>query len=157
MLNNLQLLEGLGKLLDKQYKWYGEKKCWKHVAEYFGIEAEIYEDFTRYQERSPTEDLFEFLKTDKPKDFTIGKLTDNLRSIDRQDVQEVLLTHQDSSKYSSHSIAKLKMHHLYSFVIKMLFTLFKNSMLFEDVIRKSNKFWFVGFFNTEDDLRTSVL
>lgn len=100
MLNNLELLEGLGKSLDKEYKLGGEIKCWKHLAEYFEIEAKIYEDFTCCHERSPTEDLFEFLETEKPEEFTIGKLKDKLQSINRPDVQDVLLTHQDLSKYS---------------------------------------------------------
>ena len=100
MLNNLELLEGLGKSLDKEYKCGGEIKCWKHLAEYFTIEENTYENFTHYQERSPTEDLFQFLTSNKPKEFTIGTLKENLQSIVRQDVQEVLLTHQDLSKYS---------------------------------------------------------
>lgn len=91
VLNNLELLEGLGKCLDKEYKYRGGKKCWKHLAQHFEVEAKIYEDFTRSQERSPTEDLFEFLKTRKPKEFTIGKLKNKLSSINRQDVQDVIL------------------------------------------------------------------
>ena len=55
------------------------------------MEAKTYEDFTRSQERSPTEDLFDFLKTQKPKEFTIGKLKDKLSSIERPDVQGILL------------------------------------------------------------------
>ncbi|KAL9989497.1 hypothetical protein ACROYT_G004056 [Oculina patagonica] len=98
VLNNLELLEGLGKCLDKEYKCGGEIKCWKHLAEYFGVEAKIYEDFTCSQESSPTEDLFELLKTQKPEEFTIGKLKDELSFIDRQDVQDVLSTHQDLDK-----------------------------------------------------------
>jgi len=90
VLNNLELLEGLGKYLDKQYK-YGELKCWKHLSEHFGVEAETYEDFTRNQERSPTEDLFEFQKTRKPKEFTVGWLKDKLSSIERPDVGRILL------------------------------------------------------------------
>lgn len=90
VLNNRELLEGLGNCLDKQYKC-GEIKCWKHLSEYFGVEAKTYEDFTRSQEHSPTEDLFEYQKTQKPKEFTVGKLKDKLKSIERPDVQGVLL------------------------------------------------------------------
>lgn len=100
MLNNLDLLEGLGKFLDREYKWGGEGKCWKHLAQYFRVEEKIYEDFTCWQERSPTEDLFEHLKTRKPEEFTIRKLKDNLSSIDRQDVQDVLFKHQDLGEFS---------------------------------------------------------
>ena len=90
VLNNLELLEGLGKCLDKQYR-YGETKCWKHLSEHFGVEAKTYEDFIRNQERSPTEDLFEFQKTRKPKEFTVGWLKAKLSSIERSEVQSILL------------------------------------------------------------------
>ncbi|XP_020610251.1 uncharacterized protein LOC110048813 isoform X2 [Orbicella faveolata] len=100
VLNNLELLEGLGNCLDKQYKC-GEIKCWKHLCEHFGVEAKTYEDFTRSQERSPTEDLFDFLKTQEPKEFTIGKLKDKLSSIERQDVQGILLEFDDETQVGS--------------------------------------------------------
>ena len=90
VLNNLELLEGLGKSLDGEYK-YGEIKCWKHLSQYFGVEAETYEDFTRSQKHSPTEDLFEFLRTRQPEEFTVGKLKDKLSSIERSDIHPVLL------------------------------------------------------------------
>lgn len=105
MLNNLELLEGLGKGLDKEYKCGGEIKCWKHLAGYFGVKAEIYETFTYSQERSPTEDLFELLKTKKPNEFTIGKLKDRLSDIHRQDVQDVLLTHQLSGEFTVSTVS----------------------------------------------------
>lgn len=90
VLNNLELLEGLGKILDKEYEC-ADIKCWKHLSEHFGVEAKTYEDFTRSQEHSPTEDLFEYIKTRKPEEFTVGKLEDKLSSIERPDVQDVLL------------------------------------------------------------------
>ena len=90
MLNNLELLEGLGSSLDKQYKFGKNLKCWKHLCEDFGVEAETYEDFTRSQDHSPTEDLFELLKARKPQEFTVSKLKDKLHLIGRPDVQDVL-------------------------------------------------------------------
>ena len=97
VLNNLELLEGLVNCFDKEYKC-GEIKCWKHLSEYFGVEAKTYEDFTRSQEHSPTEDLFEFLKTRGPKEFTVGKLKDKLSSIERPDVQDFLLEFGEYTK-----------------------------------------------------------
>lgn len=86
--NNLELLEGLGKYLDKESKCK-EIKCWKHLSEHFEVEAKTYEGFTHRQEHSPTEDLFEFL-SQKPKEFTVGKLKDKLSHIERSDVANVL-------------------------------------------------------------------
>ena len=99
LLDNLELLEGLGRCLDKEHR-YGMEKCWKHLAEYFEVEANIYEDFTYSRENSPTEDLFEFLKTRTPQEFTLDQLKDKLNSIDRQDViQDVILKHQQLRKF----------------------------------------------------------
>lgn len=95
--NNLELLEGLANCLDKEYEG-GKIKCWKHLCEYFGVEAKTYEDFPCSKEHSPTEDLFEFLKTTRSKEFTVGKLKDMLSSIERPDVQVVLLEYGEYIK-----------------------------------------------------------
>lgn len=121
VLSNLELLEGLGKFLDREYKWGGEGKCWKHLAEYFRVEAKIYEDFPCCKERSPTEDLFDHLKTEKPQEFTIRKLKDKLSSIDRQDVQDVLLKYQDLGEFSVSTVSYIT--NLFP-SIRMLFNFF---------------------------------
>lgn len=111
VINNLELLEGLGKYLDKESKCK-EIKCWKHLCEYFEVEAKTYEDFTHSQEHSPTEDLFEFLNQ-KPKEFTVGKLKEKLSHIERSDVAGVLSDFDDEipvgSLFDSHpeAIAKI--------------------------------------------------
>lgn len=95
VLNNLALLEGLARCLDREYRG-GIVKCWRHLAEHFEIEVNIYEGFTSCQEKSPTEDLFEFLKVQMSAKFTIRKLKEKLSSINRQDViQDVLLKYQE--------------------------------------------------------------
>ena len=92
--NNLTLLEGLARCLDKEHR-YGRKKCWKHLAEHFRVEESIYKYFTCCPQKSHTENLFYFLKTRKPTEFTIEKLKEGLKSIDRNDViQDVLKKHQ---------------------------------------------------------------
>ena len=98
MLNNLDLLEGLEAMLDKEYKIGQEIKCWKHLAEHFEVKAEMYERFSYIQENSPTEDLFEFLKTNYPEEFTTCNLKNGLGAIDRKDVQDVLSNHPDIGK-----------------------------------------------------------
>ena len=94
--SNLELLEGLARCLDKQHP-YGRQKCWKHVAEYFGVEAGTYKAFTCRPENSPTENLFYFLKTRFHDQFTIKKLKDGLNCIERNDViHDVLMKYQGS-------------------------------------------------------------
>lgn len=88
VINNLVLLEGLGKYLDKESKCK-EIKCWKHLSEHFEVEAKTSEGFTHSHVHSPTEDLFEFLDQ-KLKEFTVGKLKDKLIHIKRSDVADVL-------------------------------------------------------------------
>ena len=95
MRNNLTLLEKIAKCLDKEQR-YGAMKCWKHLAEQFGVEESIYNTFTCCPENSPTENLFDFLKTRKPTEFTIKKLKEGMNSIGRNDViEDVFEKHQD--------------------------------------------------------------
>ena len=91
----LVLLEALCRCLDSEYI-YGACKCWKHLAEYFGIEEEEYQNFNCNQIQSPTEVMFEFLKTRYP-EVTIGDLKDGLCEIGREDViTDVLLKYEKS-------------------------------------------------------------
>ena len=94
ILGCLVLLEALCRCLDKEYK-YGACKCWKHVAEYFGIEEQEYQNFKCNQIHSPTEVMFEFLKTCSP-GITIGDIKAGLNSIGRQDVINVLVKYEES-------------------------------------------------------------
>ena len=86
--NNLKLMELLGKHLDKEGR-YGETKCWKHLSQHFGVEAETYEDFACSQEHSPTKDLLQFL-IQTHEEFTVVKLKDKLSEIERSDVVDAL-------------------------------------------------------------------
>ncbi|XP_068737776.1 uncharacterized protein [Montipora capricornis] len=93
--NNLTLLERIARCLDKEQR-HGTMKCWKHLAEQFGVEESIYKTFTSCPENSPTENLFDFLKTRKPTEFTIKKFKEGMNSIDRNDViEDVFKKHQD--------------------------------------------------------------
>jgi len=94
LLGCLELLEGLSRSLDKEYK-YGLCKCWKHAAEYFNIEEEEYQNFKCNLIHSPTEVMFEYLQTCNP-EITIGNVKDGLHSIGRQDVINVLIKHEQS-------------------------------------------------------------
>ena len=58
LLNKLELLEALATYLDRENP-YGNPKYWKHLAQYFGVEASTYENFTCIP-RSPTEKLFAY-------------------------------------------------------------------------------------------------
>ena len=84
MKGSLELSEALGRYLDKEYR-YGNIKCWKHLAENFGVEPDTYERFGNSLMHSPTERLFEYLRTFRPK-LTVEEIMDALASIDRQDV-----------------------------------------------------------------------
>ena len=90
----LNLLEGLSKRLDKEYK-YGSCKCWKHLAEHFGIKEQEYQNFNCSQVHSPTEVMFKYLKAHKPK-ITIGDVKDGLHLIAREDVVRVLVEYEQS-------------------------------------------------------------
>lgn len=92
LLDSLELLEELSRCLDQEYK-YGHCKCWKHIAEFFGIPEEDYQNFKCNKVHSPTELLFEFLKSDRP-DITVGNLKHGLAQIERQDVINILLKHE---------------------------------------------------------------
>lgn len=90
----LDLLEGLSRCLDKEYR-YGTCKCWKHIAEFFDIEEEEYQNFECSEIHSPTEVMFEYLKSSNP-EITIGMVKDGLHSIGRQDVIEVLIKYEQA-------------------------------------------------------------
>ena len=90
----LELLEGLCRCLDKEYR-YGACKCWKHIAENFGIKEKEYQNFKCSQIHSPTEVMFEYLQTSNP-DLAIGEMKCALHSIGRQDVVGVLVKHDES-------------------------------------------------------------
>ena len=92
MLSCLDLLEALCRCLDKEYK-YGQCKCWKHLAEFFGISEDEYQKFEYQQILSPTELMFEYLQSTDP-DLTIGGLKDGLRQIERLDVISILIKHE---------------------------------------------------------------
>lgn len=93
--NNLTLLDRIARYLDKEHR-HGTVKCWMHLAEQFGVEERIYRTFTCCPENSPTENLFAFLKTRKPTEFTIEKLKEGMNSIDRNDIiEDVFKKHQD--------------------------------------------------------------
>ena len=94
ILGCLDLLEGLSRCLDKEYK-YGSCKCWKHIAERFGIEEQEYQKFNCSQVHSPTEVMFEYLKAQNP-EITIGDVKDGLHSIAREDVVRVLVKYEQS-------------------------------------------------------------
>lgn len=94
ILDCLDLLEGLSRCLDKEYK-YGSCKCWKHVAEYFDIEEQEYQNFNCSQVHSPTEVMFEYLQTRRP-EITIGDVKGGLRLIAREDVVLVLVEYEQS-------------------------------------------------------------
>ncbi|XP_044174897.1 uncharacterized protein LOC114953099 isoform X2 [Acropora millepora] len=89
ILDRLGLLEGLSRCLDKEYK-YGRYQCWKHIAEYFGIDEEMYQSFRDSEIVSPTEEMFEHLQTTDT-EMTIGTLKEKLRSVERLDVIDVLV------------------------------------------------------------------
>ena len=69
---------------------YGSSQCWKHLAERFGIAEKTYQSFKCSMSHSPTEVMFEYLQTTDT-EITIGKLKEKLRSIERQDVIDVLV------------------------------------------------------------------
>ena len=92
ILNCRDLTEGLSRCLDKEYK-YGSCKCWKHVAEGFGIKEQEYQNFNCSQVQSPTEVMFDYLQTQCP-DITIGYFKDKLHSIERDDVVTVLVEYE---------------------------------------------------------------
>lgn len=94
MLGSLELLEESSRCLDQEYK-YGRCKCWKHIAEFFGVPEEDYQNFKCNQVHSPTEVMFEYLQSVMP-DITVGVLKDGLAQIDRQDVTSILLEHEKS-------------------------------------------------------------
>ena len=107
LLNNLELLEGLASYLDRGDP-YGNPKCWKHLAQHFGVEANCYETFT-YSPRGPTEKLFAYVISRDADTFTIDMLKSGLRGIDRGDIiTNILLNHQDLGKCSSHSYFSAK-------------------------------------------------
>ena len=111
MQNSLELLEELGRCLDKEYK-YGKSKCWKHLAEEFEIKAEVYEQFSCCQIHSPTEVLFEYLATCQWY-LKVGTLKDALGSIDRNDVVQGVLVKHEECEYI----------HLSSFVVSLTLSL----------------------------------
>lgn len=92
LLDSLELLEKLSRCLDQEYK-YGHCKCWKHIAEFFGIPEKDYQNFKCNKVHSPTEILFEFLKSDSPH-ITVGSLKHGLAQIERKDVIDILLQHE---------------------------------------------------------------
>ena len=92
LLDSLELLEELSRCLDQEYK-YGHCKCWKHIAEFFGIPEEDYQNFKCNKVHSPTEILFEFLKSDNPH-ITVGILKHGLAQIERKDVIDILIKHE---------------------------------------------------------------
>ena len=94
ILDCLELLEDLCRCLDKEYK-YGTCKCWKHIAEFFDIEEQEYQNFKCSQIHSPTEVMFEYLQSCHP-DITIGNVKDGLHSIAREDVINVLVKYEES-------------------------------------------------------------
>ncbi|KAJ7339409.1 hypothetical protein OS493_005804 [Desmophyllum pertusum] len=93
ILGFLELLEALGRCLDKEYK-YGQCKCWKHIAEFFRIPEQKYENFKCNKVHSPTEVMFEYLESDRP-DITVGDLKNGLHQIERQDVIGILIKHEN--------------------------------------------------------------
>lgn len=102
LLNNLELLEGLASYLDGEDP-HGNPKCWKHLAQHFGVEASRYETFT-CSPRSPTEKLFTFVISRDADTFTIEMLKSGLRDIDRGDIiTDILVEHQVLGKRSSPS------------------------------------------------------
>ena len=86
------MLEELSRSLDKEYK-YGACKCWKHAAQCFGIEEQEYQSFKCNKIQSPTEVMFEYLQACSP-DTTIDNLKAGLRSIERQDVINILISYE---------------------------------------------------------------
>lgn len=104
ILGCLELLEGLCRCLDKEYT-YGTSKCWKHIAEAFGIKEQDYQNFKCSQFHSPTEVMFEYLKTCSP-EVTVGHVKDGLSSIERQDVIAVFVKYEQR-KYNELQICLL--------------------------------------------------
>lgn len=101
VLNNLELLEGLAKYLD-QGDPHGNPKCWRNLAEHFGVEASIYQTFT-CSPRSPTEKLFAYLENRDGDKFTIEILKSGLHDIDRKDIiTNILVKHQVLGKSAGH-------------------------------------------------------
>ena len=97
LLDNLELLEDLASCLDRGDP-YGNPKCWKHLAQHFGVEANCYETFT-YSPRGPTEKLFAFVISRDADTFTIDMLKSGLRGIERGDIiTNILVKHQDLGK-----------------------------------------------------------
>lgn len=92
LLDSLELLEELSRCLDQEYR-YGRCKCWKHIAEFFDIPENDYQNFKCNKVHSPTEILFEFLKSDSP-DITVGMLKHGLAQIERKDVIDILIKHE---------------------------------------------------------------
>lgn len=92
ILGCLDLLEALGRCLDKEYK-YGHCKCWKHLSEHFGISEAVYRSFKFQKENSPTELMFEYLQSSLP-DITVESLKDALNQIERNDVISVLINYE---------------------------------------------------------------
>ena len=93
----MELLEDLASCLDRGDP-YGNPKCWKHLAQHFGVEANCYETFT-YSPRGPTEKLFAFVISRDADTFTIDMLKSGLRGIERGDIiTNILVKHQDLGK-----------------------------------------------------------
>ena len=79
--------------MDQEYS-YGHCKCWKHIAEFFGIPENDYLNFKCNKVHSPTEILFEFLQCDNPH-ITVGNLKQGLAQIERRDVIDILIKHKE--------------------------------------------------------------
>ena len=92
LLDSLELLEELSRCLDQEYR-YGRCKCWKHIAEFFDIPENDYQNFKCNKVHSPTEILFEYLKSDSPH-ITVGMLKHGLAQIERKDVIDILIKHE---------------------------------------------------------------
>ena len=84
--DNTLLLDKLSKYLDRESRAI---KCWKHLAYIVGVPTEETRKFDVFTERSPTEDLFNYLLTWNP-DLTVGDLKEVLKAAYRNDVIESL-------------------------------------------------------------------
>ena len=90
----LELQEELCRCLDKEYK-YGTCKCWKHIAEACGIKEQEYQNFKCSQVQSPTEVMFEYLKSRRP-EVTIRDVKSGLHLVEREDVIAVFVKYEQS-------------------------------------------------------------
>ena len=102
LLDCLGLLEASSRCLDPEYR-YGHCRCWKHVAEFFGVPEEEYQNFKCSKVQSPTEVMFEFLKSVSP-DTTVGTLKDALAHINRHDVIDILVKHEKCEYLISYAV-----------------------------------------------------